>query len=92
MLLVLAYRRRPCYNHAHGQHAPRDGMNLHLSVEDILAIVALGASIVNHFRVSKLTVKQVNAELKADAAIASAKILADALVASAKLKSEREMP
>ena len=65
-------------------------MNLHLTVEDILAMIALVASVINHFRVSKLTAKQAKVEVDAAAAIAAAKILADAIVASAKLKAERE--
>ena len=65
-------------------------MNLHISLESALAVIALVASGINHFRVSGLAAKQANVESKAEAARASAEILAAALVASAKLKSERE--
>lgn len=69
-----------------------------ISIEAMLAVIALATAVINHFRVSSVTtqVKEelkielaaFKTELKADATLAAAAVLAEALVAGAKIKSE----
>lgn len=72
-----------------------------ITLDEVLAAIALVTAILNHFRVTGVAeqikkdlqteLDAFKTELKADATLAAASVLADALVAGAKLKSDAKL-